>query len=609
MPSLLLSNPLGADDAQRIGLEIRAYPVGEVISVNDYVFATLLRTGYGIPYGTAEEILLVGDGSPTEATGVDGQWYLDKLNEVLWGPKIGGEWPSDPIRPDRGVQQLRVENYELIITYSTGTEVNLGNIRGPAGPAPVAATTTQQGVVRLAGDFGGTADNPTVPGLADRIPLTQRGAASGVATLGADSKVPIAQLPAGTASGVASLDNAGKLPVAQLPDLAVTEFLGSTNSQAAMLALVGQRGDWTVRTDLGTTWIVTAEPSNVIGSWTQLSYPTAPVTTVAGKAGAVTLVSADITDATAAATANMVAKRDASGRIAVAAPNASGDAANRTYVDAADLAYRRIAVKTIADAAYTFLTSDEGSLVGLTGSNARTFTVPTNATAAIPVGGWIDVQQQGTGSLSITGAAGVTLYNTSTGATGTVTLPGTYARVRLHKTATNAWMVSGDLVPSGRWVDLWQGAANLNTMFAADGNNWYPVVSTWGNVITHGGGSGATSPTVAGTPLIPCPAGYGAEIEFYMPIVTYGSTNAPQFRLRAKGVTLETDPISLGANMSLYLPARLRGVARANTDGSPISVHVEIRPGGTDPTYLRGPQWQAGFSEGPGPYLRYRLTS
>lgn len=132
----------------------------------------------------------------------------------------------------------------------------------------------------------------------------------------------------GAPGGVASLDAGGKLPAAQLPDLAVTQFLGSTASQAAMLALVGQRGDWTVRTDLGTTWIVTAEPSNVIGSWTQLSYPAAPVTTVAGKAGAVTLVSADISDATAAATANMVARRDAAGRLAVAAGDAAGDAAN-----------------------------------------------------------------------------------------------------------------------------------------------------------------------------------------------------------------------------------------------------------------------------------------
>lgn len=160
----------------------------------------------------------------------------------------------------------------------------------------------------------------------------------------------------------------------------------------------------------------------------------------------------------------------------------------------------------------------------------------------------------------------------------------------------------------GRWVDLWQGAASHNVMFPSDSNNWQTVIPGGGNSVPHNGGAGTASPTVAGTPLIPCPVGLGAEIEFYAPIITYGSTNAPQMRLRAKGVTIETSPVSIGANMSIYMPVRLRGVARANADGSSIPVHVEMRNAGTDPSYLRGPQWQAGFSEGPGPYLRYRLT-
>lgn len=64
--------------------------------------------------------------------------------------------------------------------------------------------------------------------LADYIPLTQKGAANGVASLGTDSKVPVAQLPdlsatyipvtqKGANNGVASLDATGKVPSAQLP--------------------------------------------------------------------------------------------------------------------------------------------------------------------------------------------------------------------------------------------------------------------------------------------------------------------------------------------------------------------------------------------------------
>jgi hypothetical protein len=52
--------------------------------------------------------------------------------------------------------------------------------------------------------------------LAERID-TVAGAASGLATLDATTKVPIAQLPAGTANGLATLDATGKVPAAQLP--------------------------------------------------------------------------------------------------------------------------------------------------------------------------------------------------------------------------------------------------------------------------------------------------------------------------------------------------------------------------------------------------------
>lgn len=131
VPTLILSNPLGADDAQEIGLEPREFRVGEIITVDDYVFATLVRTGYGKPFGTSTDVLLIGDGSPTDTVGVDGQWYLDRLGEVLWGPKAGGFWPADPIRPDRGVSTFAVNAAgHLIVTYSSGRVVDLGLVHG-----------------------------------------------------------------------------------------------------------------------------------------------------------------------------------------------------------------------------------------------------------------------------------------------------------------------------------------------------------------------------------------------------------------------------------------------------------------------------------------------
>lgn len=382
VPSLLLSNPLGADDAQRIGLETREYAVGEVIAVNDFVFVTLLRTGYGLPYGAVTDILLIGEGSPTEAVGADGQWYLDSLNEVLWGPKIGGLWPSDPIRPDRGVQQLQIVGDQLQVTYSTGTTALLGRIRvvwrGPwvtatvyavddivtsdaatfrvraahtATTAPTRttpgadyelllsapdATAGTKGSLRLTGDLGGTADSPTVPAVqsATSLPtgttLVRRDAAgrfraaapaddADVARkVDVDARIPLTQR--GAANGVATLDAGGLVPTSQIPPVALVKVTPVAD-QAAMLALAAEPGDVAVRADGTGTWMLRIAPATSPGNWTLLASPTDAVTSVDGLVGAVSLGSTT-------ATASSLARRDAAGRLAVAAGSAAGDAVN-----------------------------------------------------------------------------------------------------------------------------------------------------------------------------------------------------------------------------------------------------------------------------------------
>lgn len=97
-------------------------------------------------------------------------------------------------------------------------------------------------------------------------------------------------------SGLASLDSGGFVPVAQLPPIALSEYLGTVASQAAMLALTGQRGDWCIRTDTSpsSTWVLNAEPSSSLANWTQLPQPAVPVTSVAGRTGAVVLTKTDV---------------------------------------------------------------------------------------------------------------------------------------------------------------------------------------------------------------------------------------------------------------------------------------------------------------------------
>jgi hypothetical protein len=92
----------------------------------------------------------------------------------------------------------------------------------------------------------------------------------------------------------------GVVPNSQLPSLAITEYLGTVASEAALLALSGQRGDWAIRTDTGSTWVITTDGGSTITDWTELATPADAVTSVNGFTGAVVLGPGDVGAATAA---------------------------------------------------------------------------------------------------------------------------------------------------------------------------------------------------------------------------------------------------------------------------------------------------------------------
>lgn len=103
-----------------------------------------------------------------------------------------------------------------------------------------------------------------------------------------DSTARIASTEKGAANGVASLGADAKIPNAQLPPLAITSTF-VVNSQAAQLALVTQEGDVAVRTDLSRSYIRNAGTAGTMADWNELLTPTDAVLSVNGMTGAVTV--------------------------------------------------------------------------------------------------------------------------------------------------------------------------------------------------------------------------------------------------------------------------------------------------------------------------------
>ena len=185
---------------------------------------------------------------------------------------------------------LSISNGGTNATTAAGARTSLGLVIGTDVLAPNGSAASLTNFPTFNQNTTGTASNVTGVVAIANGGTNATTAANARSNLGLGSA---AVLTAGVANGVATLDGSGKLSSAQIPDISIVQYLGTVNSENAMLALTGQQGDWCTRTDLGTNWIITGNDPSLIGNWTQLSYPTAPVTSVFGRTGGVIAVSTD----------------------------------------------------------------------------------------------------------------------------------------------------------------------------------------------------------------------------------------------------------------------------------------------------------------------------
>lgn len=89
---------------------------------------------------------------------------------------------------------------------------------------------------------------------------------------------------------------------------------------------------------------------------------------------------------------------------------------------------------------YTLVLTDAGKIVTLSNASAITLTIPTNASVAFPTGAIINLEQLGAGQVTV-GGAGVTINSKD----GNKKLSGQYSGAYLRKTATDTWLLVGDL--------------------------------------------------------------------------------------------------------------------------------------------------------------------
>lgn len=96
---------------------------------------------------------------------------------------------------------------------------------------------------------------------------------------------------------------------------------------------------------------------------------------------------------------------------------------------------------------YTFVLQDANNeLITANNASAQTYSIPTNATTAFPIGAIINIIQIGAGQVTINAVTPATTTVLSTGATAaSPKLRAQYSVATLIKAGTDLWYVTGDI--------------------------------------------------------------------------------------------------------------------------------------------------------------------
>jgi hypothetical protein len=115
-------------------------------------------------------------------------------------------------------------------------------------------------------------------------------------------------------------------------------------------------------------------------------------------------------------------------------------------VDLSGYAPKNLTLNAQTGTTYTFVLDDNSKLVTASNGSAQTYSIPTNASVAFPVGAQINIIQIGAGQVTINAVTSGTTTVASTGATAAAPkLRAQYSSATLIKVATDTWYVVGDI--------------------------------------------------------------------------------------------------------------------------------------------------------------------
>lgn len=312
----------------------------------------------------------------------------------------------------------------------------------------------------------------------------------------APADLPVSNATLTALAGKADLVG-GVIPTAQIPAIALTEVF-TVSSQAAMLALTAQTGDFAIRSDVSKTFVLSAMPASTLGNWVELAVPGGGVASVNGQTGIVVLGKADV------GLGNVDNTSDANKPVSTAQQTAlNGKISTSIFTAAQQILFSTGAntpatsvavgvnsligraasgnIKGLSAAEATTALGVSGSIVGTTSTQTLTNKTLTSPT----IDGYTEGSATATGSAFSPNLAADTLFYYTTSGNATITLPTpavgksftivvNYGGAHTLSWAGGARKWSGGTVPTNTSVS---GKEDIFSFVCVDGTNWLAAQS------------------------------------------------------------------------------------------------------------------------------------